>query len=66
MPTRMRNRLREALGHLWTSLWTPRRPVGVATEHEEEGGGRPDARAHFWREFRAGQREAEAHGSRPR
>jgi len=60
----MRNRLREALGHLWTSLWRRRGPVAVGTD--EESRGRAHARARFWTEFRQGQREAEAHSSRPR
>ena len=61
----MQNRLREALQHLWTSLWRRRGPIAVETEHGE-GGGRSEARARFWAEFRAGQREAEARSSRPR
>jgi len=61
----MQNRLREALRHLWTSLWKRRGPIAVKTERED-GGGRPEARARFWAEFRAGQREAEARSSRPR
>ena len=53
----MQNRLREALGRLWTSLWRRRGPITVKTER---------ARGRFWSEFREGQREAEAHSSRPR
>jgi len=62
----MQNRLREVLGFVWTSLWRRRGPIVVKTEHEEEDGGWPEARARFWREFREGQREAEADSSRPR
>ena len=62
----MQNVLREALRRLWTSLWRRRGPIAVKTEHEEEAGGRLEARARFWAEFREGRREAEAHSSRPR
>ena len=58
----MQNRLREALLHLWTSLWGRRAPIAVKTEAEDKSRGR---RARFWTEFRDGQREAEAN-SRPR
>ncbi|HYR95172.1 MAG TPA: hypothetical protein VEM57_00495 [Candidatus Binatus sp.] len=61
----MQNPLREALRHLWTSLWR-RGSIAVKTAHEEVGGSGPEARARFWTEFREGQREAEAHSSRPR
>jgi hypothetical protein len=61
----MQNHLREALGRLWTSLWRRRGPIAV-TEHEEAGGGWPEARARFWTEFREGQREAEVRSARPR
>ena len=62
----MPNRLREALARLWTSSWRRHDPIAVKTEHEEEAGGRLEARARFWTEFREGQREAAAHSSRPR
>jgi len=62
----MPNRVRETLGRLWTSLWRRRGPVAVEAEHDEEGRGWAEARARFWTEFRQGQREAEAHSSRPR
>ncbi len=63
----MQNRLREALGRLWTSFWGRRGPVAVKREHDDEKGrARAEARARFWTEFREGQREAEAHSSRPR
>ena len=62
----MQNRLYEALGRLWTSLWRRRGRVAVKTDPDEAGDGRAGARARFWTEFREGQREAEAHSSRPR
>jgi len=62
----MQNRLREALGRLWTSVWRRRGPIAVKTEPDREGGGLAEVRGRFWREFREGQREAEAHSSRPR
>ena len=62
----MQNRLREALGRLWTSVWRRRGPIAVKTEPDREGGGLAEARGRFWSEFREGQREAEAHSSRPR
>jgi hypothetical protein len=55
----MQNRLREALGRLWRSFWERRARVAVETAHEDERGGRSEARARFWSEFREGQREAE-------
>jgi hypothetical protein len=61
----MPNRLREALGRLWTSLWR-RRHIAVKTDHDGKGRRGAEARARFWTEFREGQREAEAHRSRPR
>ncbi len=62
----MQNRLLEALGRFWTSLWRRRDPSAVKTARQEEGGGRSEARARFWIEFRKGQREAEELSSRPR
>ncbi len=61
----MRSRLREALARLWP-LWRQRAPVAVKTTHDEGGIGSAEARARFWAEFRAGQREAEALRSRSR
>jgi hypothetical protein len=60
------DRLRKALAHLWTSLRRWRSPIAVNGLHEKDRGAWSDARARFWTEFREGQREAEAHGSRPR
>jgi len=63
----MRNRLREALGHLWTSLWKRRGPVAVGTD--EESRGRAYARARFghswnaWGQARAAYRYFRASGS---
>jgi hypothetical protein len=57
----MPSRLREALGHLWTSLWRRRGPVAAKPEQQKEGSGGAAARARFWIEFREGQREADAH-----
>jgi hypothetical protein len=57
--TLMPNRLREALARLWTSLWRRRGPIAVKTEHDGESRRWAEARAHFWREFREGQREAD-------
>jgi len=62
----MQNRLREALARLWASLWRRRALIAAKTDRNEEGGGWAEARARFWTEFREGQREAEAHSSRPR
>ena len=59
-------RLLEVLGKLWRSFWGRRPPVAVKTEHDEKDRGWPAARGRFWSEFREGQREAEAHSSRPR
>jgi hypothetical protein len=62
----MLNRLREALGRFWRSLSGRSGSIAVRPEPEREGGGRAAARARFWIEFREGQREADAHRSRPR
>jgi len=62
----MQNRLREAFARLWASFWRRRGRIVVKTDRNEEGGGWAEARARFWTEFREGQREAEAHSSRPR
>jgi hypothetical protein len=57
-------RLLEALARLWTSFRGRRPLVAVTTEHAERVRGWDAARGRFWTEFRAGQREAEAHSSR--
>jgi hypothetical protein len=64
----MRIRLRETLARLLARFWGrwPRRPLVVVKEDDESNLGRTGARARFWAEFREGQREAEAHSSRPR
>ena len=59
-------RVREALGGLWRSLSRGRSVVAGKAQSDETDGDRALARGRFWTEFRAGQREAEAHGSRPR
>jgi hypothetical protein len=59
-------RLLETLGRLWTSFWGRRSLVSVRLEHDEKDRARAVARGRFWIEFREGQREAEAHSSRPR
>jgi hypothetical protein len=64
MPSR--NPIRRALGRLSTWLWKRRDAVGPEAERDREGGDSSAARARFWTEFREGQREAEAHRSRPR
>jgi hypothetical protein len=60
------DRLRRVLGRLSAWLLQRRGPLAVKTEDEEAGGRWPVARAHFWTEFREGQREAEAHSTRRR
>jgi hypothetical protein len=59
-------RLLEALGRLWTSFWGRRSLVVLKSEHDEKDPGWAAARGRFWSAFREGQREAEAHSSRPR
>jgi len=59
-------RLRDALGRLWRSIWRRRPLVGLRSEHDENDRGWAAARGRFWTEFREGEREAEAHRSRPR
>jgi hypothetical protein len=58
----MQHGLREVLRRVWTSLRRRLGSVAVTTEHDAPSG----ARARFWAEFREGQREAEAHSSKPR
>jgi hypothetical protein len=50
------------LARFWKWLW--RRPV-VVTQHPptEDGSRGAAARARFWSEFRAGQREADTHAA---
>ncbi len=61
----MPNRVREALGALWTSLWMRRTRLRADPERVQHHSPRADARARFWAEFREGQREADAR-ARPR
>ena len=65
MPTKG-TRLLEALARLWISFWGRRASVAVKTEPDRKDRGWTEARRRFWAEFREGQREAEAHSSRPR
>ncbi len=58
--------LREALRRAWSSLWRPHGPGAVLTKLDEKVDTRRGARARFWTELRAGQREAEAHSARLR
>jgi hypothetical protein len=62
----MRARLLETFGRLWTSFRRRCSPAAVNVEREEKDGVWTAARARFWTEFREGQREADAHRSRPR
>ena len=62
----MQTRLLEAFGGLWRSLWGRRPLVAAKTRHDETERDCAAARGRFWTEFRDGQREAEAHSSRPR
>jgi hypothetical protein len=62
----MQNRLGEALGRFWTSVWRRRGPIAVKTEHDRGGGGLAEVRGRFWREFREGQRQAEVDSARLR
>jgi hypothetical protein len=57
-------RLLGPLGRLWTSFWGRRSLVALKSEEKDRA--LAEARGRFWTEFREGQREAEAHGSRPR
>jgi hypothetical protein len=61
----MLNRLRDVLFRVFASLAKRRGLIAVKTEHDEENRGWAERRARFWTEFRQGQREAEAHRSRP-
>lgn len=61
----MPDNLREAFARLWTLLWRGRGgSFAVNADHEGETRRRVDVRARFWSEFRQGQREADARGSR--
>ena len=69
---RMRERLRQTLALHWGWLWRRARTwhgiLGLITakkEQDEERSQWTEARARFWAELREGQREAEAHCSRP-
>ena len=62
----MATRLLGALGRLWKSWWGRWPLVAVKRERDEKDRGWAEARGRFWTEFREGQREAEAHSSRPR
>ena len=61
-----RTRILKALGRLWVSFWKRRSLVAVKSEHDAADRASAVARGRFWSEFREGQREAEAHSSRPR
>ena len=61
----METRLLAALGRLWRSFWG-RSFVVLKSENDEKDRSWAAARGRFWTEFREGQREAEAHSSRPR
>ncbi len=54
-------RVVEAFFRLWDTFRGRRPPVDMKTEHDAD---RTVPRGRFWTEFRAGQREAEAHSSR--
>jgi len=60
----MQIRLLQRFARVWKSLFGRRLPIVVNTGHDEME--RAVARGRFWTEFREGQREAEAHSSRPR
>jgi len=59
----MHSRLRQALARSWRSLW--RREADPSAANKEQGERWAEARARFWAELHAGQREAEAHRARP-
>ena len=60
----MQTRLLQTFARLWKSFFGRRLHIALKTGQDEVNRAVP--RGRFWTEFREGQREAEAHSSRPR
>jgi hypothetical protein len=62
----MWSRFGRALQRLWIRFRGRDHLVVVDPHHDQQGSERLRAQGRFWAEFRAGQREADAHTSRSR